>query len=154
GVAEGFWAGVAAWAVARGIAVEAAGLPFGSEGATVDMYHRGATYDSSDYPLIAQRGVALREPAAWFAGARVLELGCGTGRNAGWCVAVGARAYVGVDASEAKLEEARRRVTDARASFVSAPLALAAAGGDFDVVLVCLVLEQIEEVGAAFRAAA
>jgi len=58
-----------------------------------------ATYDSIDNPLIAQASTVLASHVATWAGARVLELGCGTGRNARACLAAGARSYVGVDAS-------------------------------------------------------
>ena len=67
---------------------------------------------------------------------RVLDLGCGAGATALACLAVlGARAeLVGVDASPAMVEMARRRVRDPRARFVVAPGAALgrAVRGSFD----------------------
>src|SRR5262245_26357699 len=101
-----------------------------------------ASYDAIDNPLVAQAAAALEQRAAWFAGARVLELGCGTGRNAAASLAAGARSYLGIDASEAMLAEARRRLADPRVGFVAADLVAGAraAGPRFDLALICLVL--------------
>ena len=115
-----------------------------------------ATYDAIDNPLIAQAAVVLDARAAWLAGARVLELGCGTGRNAVACLAAGASTYVGVDASPGMLARARERVVDPRASWIEADLVAGAAraSGAFDVVLVCLVLEHVEATFPVLAAAA
>ncbi|HWE27102.1 MAG TPA: class I SAM-dependent methyltransferase, partial [Polyangia bacterium] len=69
-----------------------------------------ATYDVVDNPLVAMATVALEAIAGVFAGARVLELGCGTARNAVVILAGGAREYVGVDASAEMLARGRARV--------------------------------------------
>lgn len=118
-----------------------------------------STYDAIDNPLVAQAAAALSRRASWFAGARVLELGCGTGRNAAWALGAGARSFVGVDASPGMLAVARERLTDPRASWLEADLvrggALAAAGGArFEVALLCLVLEHVRDVGPVVSAAA
>jgi SAM-dependent methyltransferase len=124
-------------------------------------YDRWAqTYDVVDNPLVAAAGVALEAHAARFAGARVLELGCGTGRNAAACLAAGAAAYVGVDASPGMLATARARFADEpRVTWLAADLLAGAAaacadGGRFDVVLICLVLEHVADVAPAIAAAA
>lgn len=113
-----------------------------------------STYDDIDNPLIAQAAVALDARADWLAGARVLELGCGTGRNACACLAHGARQYTGVDGSPGMLAEARRRVADPRATWIEGDLAGAAAGSSFDVVVICLVLEHVLDVAPSIAAAA
>jgi ubiquinone/menaquinone biosynthesis C-methylase UbiE len=118
-----------------------------------------ATYDSIDNPVVAEAAVVVDERAAWFSGARVLELGCGTGRNAARCLAAGADRYVGVDASVGMLTIARRKLDDPRVSWLDADLISGAQramqdGRGFDVVLLCLVLEHIEDVAPVIDAAA
>jgi ubiquinone/menaquinone biosynthesis C-methylase UbiE len=118
-----------------------------------------STYDTLDNPLIAQAAVALARHAAWFDGARVLELGCGTGRNAAWALAAGAQRFVGVDASPGMLAVARKRLADPRASWLEAELVRGASlatarGARFDVALICLVLEHVRDVGPVVAAAA
>jgi SAM-dependent methyltransferase len=120
-----------------------------------------ATYDDIDNPLVAAATAVLAARAPWLAGARVLELGCGTGRNADACLAAGAVRYHGLDASPNMLARARRRCGgEARASFAAADLAAAAtrealaAGPRFDLVLICLVLEHVAAVAPIVAAAA
>lgn len=117
-----------------------------------------ATYDAIDNPLIAEAVVAVDERAAWLRDARVLELGCGTGRNGVVALAAGARRYVGVDGSRGMLAEARRRVDDARAGWIEGDLIdgarRAAADERFDVALICLVLEHVAAAAPVIAAAA
>jgi malonyl-CoA O-methyltransferase len=114
------------------------------------------TYDSIDNPIVAQATEVLASRAAWLDGARVLELGCGTGRNAPLVLAAGARAYVGVDGSPGMLAHARARLADPRVTLREAELVAGAqsADGPFDVVLVCLVLEHLRDVTPVVTAAA
>ena len=107
-----------------------------------------ATYDRVDNPLVAMTTFAIDE-AAW-SGARVLELGCGTARNAKAILAAGAREYVGVDASEEML---RRGPRDARVRLVVGDVT-AAPKEAFDVVMFCLVLEHFAALAAPLQAAA
>src|SRR5262249_4441345 len=109
-----------------------------------------------DNPLIAQATVALADRAPWLAGARVLELGCGTGRNGRFVLDAGARSFTGVDGSTGMLEVARQKLADPRVRFVEAELVegARAAGGPFDLALICLVLEHVRDVAAVFGAAA
>jgi len=113
-----------------------------------------ATYDSIDNPLVAQSAVVLAGHASWFAGASVLELGCGTGRNAAFALSAGAARFVGVDASPGMLEIARQRLKDPRVSLIHADLASGLDGGPFDVALICLVLEHLQDPSLAISAAA
>ena len=105
------------------------------------------TYDAIDNPMIAQAAAVLDARAAWFTGARVLELGCGTGRNAAACLSHGARGYTGVDASPGMLAIARSRYTDPRTRWIEADMCsgarTAARDAGFDLVLICLVLEHV-----------
>jgi SAM-dependent methyltransferase len=109
-----------------------------------------STYDSVDNPLVAMTTFAV-EAADW-PGARVLELGCGTARNAEWILAAGAREYVGVDASEGMLARARMR-DDERVRLLVGDVT-AAPREAFDVVMFCLVLEHFERLEAPLAAAA
>lgn len=109
------------------------------------------TYDTIDNPLVALTRVALRAWSPALGGARVLEIGCGTGRNARFFLERGAR-YVGVDGSAGMLEVARRREPDA--TWVEADLlALPEQLLGFDLVFVSLVLEHVADLRAAFGAA-
>ena len=111
-----------------------------------------ATYDAVDNPIVAMVGVAI-EGVAW-SGARVLELGCGTARNAGAVLAAGAREYVGVDASAEMLARGRVRVgDDARVRLAVGDVTAAPKEG-FDVAMYCLVLEHFERLEAPLGAAA
>ena len=113
-----------------------------------------ATYDVVDNPIVAMASLALEEAARAWNGARVLELGCGTARNAPPIVAAGAREYVGVDASAEMLARGRARVGDeARVRLVEGDVSAALREG-FDVALVCLVLEHFERLAAPLAAAA
>lgn len=97
---------------------------------------------------------ALEDAARAFAGARLLELGCGTARNAPAILAAGAREYVGVDASAEMLARGRERVGgDARVRLVEGDVT-AAPREEFDVAMFCLVLEHFEQLDAPLSAAA
>jgi SAM-dependent methyltransferase len=116
-------------------------------------YDRWAsTYDTIDNPLIAQSAAVLAARRGIFDGAAVLELGCGTARNGVLALAAGARRYVGVDGSPGMLARARERLDDPRARFVLGDLTTPV-GEDFDVALICLVLEHVEGVAPVVAAA-
>ena len=111
-----------------------------------------ATYDAVDNPLVAMTTFAVEE-CAW-RGARVLELGCGTARNAPAILAAGAREYVGVDASAEMLARGNERVGgDARVRLVVGDVS-EAPREQFDVVMFCLVLEHFERLDGALASAA
>jgi malonyl-CoA O-methyltransferase len=113
-----------------------------------------ADYDAFDNPLVALASHAIDQRAATFAGKRVIELGCGTGRNAIRVLAAGASSYLGVDSSGGMLARARARSLAARAAWVLTPIeALEAKNGPFDVVLTSLVLEHFPSLHGALHAA-
>lgn len=113
-----------------------------------------ATYDVVDNPIVAMTSLALEEAARAWNGARVLELGCGTARNAPPILAAGARQYVGVDASAEMLARGRSRLgQDGAVRLVEGDVSAAPREG-FDVALVCLVLEHFERLDAPLAAAA
>jgi malonyl-CoA O-methyltransferase len=81
-------------------------------------------------------------------GKRVLELGCGTGRNIPRILAAGAASYTGVDGSSGMLNRAYKHASDSRVHLVRAdirsPIPLPANG--FDFILISCVLEHFPEV--------
>jgi ubiquinone/menaquinone biosynthesis C-methylase UbiE len=126
---------------------------------TLRAYDQWAThYDADDNPLVAATGRCLAARPLQVAGARVVELGCGTGRNAPAVLAAGAARYTGVDGSAGMLAEARRRVPAehaARCTWIEAELAsLPPPGERYDAALIVLVLEHLTELDGAFGALA
>ena len=88
-------------------------------------------------------------------GRKVVEVGCGTGRNTTW-LSERAAGIVGLDFSEEMLARARARVDDPRIRFVQHdvrmtwPLTDASA----DVVIAMLILEHVENLAPVFAEAA
>jgi ubiquinone/menaquinone biosynthesis C-methylase UbiE len=88
-------------------------------------------------------------------GRKVVEVGCGTGRNTTW-LAERAAEIVGLDFSEEMLAQARSRVNNPRVRFIQHdarmtwPLADSAA----DVVIAMLILEHVEKLEPVFAEAA
>lgn len=121
---------------------------------TLAAYDRWAPhYDEDDNPLVAATAWVLRQVPLDVRGARVLELGCGTGRHATGVLDAGAAAFIGVDGSAAMLARARAR--EPRAQWLHAPLeALPAPSAPCDVALVVLVLEHIADLAPVFAGAA
>ena len=88
------------------------------------------------------------------AGADVLAAGCGTGRGLVWCRDQGARSLTGLDQSPGMLAVARARLPGAalHAHDLRQPWPVPA--GAFDLVLFCLTLEHIAELGPPLGSAA
>lgn len=124
---------------------------------TLAAYDRWAThYDLDDNPLVAATGWVLAQAPLDVAGARVVELGCGTGRHAAPLLAAGATAYLGVDGSAGMLAQAHARVADPRATWLTADLAALppCPGPRFDRALIVLVLEHVAAPAPLFAALA
>jgi len=83
-------------------------------------------------------------------GARVLDLGCGTGAQ---LAALAPTRGVGVDFSEAMILEARRRHPDLEfhVGDIEDPSVLARLAGPFDVILLSDTVESLEDVQALFE---
>ena len=97
----------------------------------------------------------VRQSPLHLGGARVLELGCGTGKNSEW-LAAQARELVALDFSPGMLDVARRRVRAAHVRFVErdSTHAWPVEGGTMDVVVGNLVLEHVRELGPIYAEAA
>ncbi len=106
------------------------------------------TYDTDPNPMVALSAEPLSALSP--APRRVLELGCGTGRNLAALAAMGATDLYGVDLSEGMLAAATRRLPDASLWWqdVLAPTPLDDAS--VDLVLITLVLEHVEDPSLAF----
>jgi SAM-dependent methyltransferase len=85
------------------------------------------------------------------AGARVVDLGCGTGRVGTWLRANGAREVIGVDLSKEMLERAPRELYT---QTVVAPItATGLAAGTFDGAISSMVLDHVADLAGFFAEA-
>ncbi len=122
-------------------------------GETLQGYDRWShSYDHEDNPLITATSWVLDRMGLGAADCDVLELGCGTGRNAPRALSEGARSYTGVDGSAGMLSIAAQHVRDPRVKFMHADL-LAAWKLDHpvDLALMVLVLEHLPTLDAIAR---
>jgi ubiquinone/menaquinone biosynthesis C-methylase UbiE len=97
----------------------------------------------------------VRQSPLHLNGARVLELGCGTGKNSQW-LAMQARELVALDFSPGMLDVARRRVRAAHVRFVERDITHAwpVEAASVDVVVGNLVLEHVRDLGPIYAEAA
>jgi malonyl-CoA O-methyltransferase len=108
-------------------------------------------YDLEDNPLIALESENLFEQFRDVGGLRVLELGCGTGRQTLRMAQAGAH-VIAVDFSAGMMERARTKAGAAAVRFVKHDLEtpLPFADASFDRVVSCLVLEHIRRLDQFF----
>jgi len=113
------------------------------------------TYDTDENRTRDLAGVVLREIGLDLKGQKVIEVGCGTGRNTVW-LAERAAQVTAMDFSKAMLARAKQRVSDPRVTFIQHdarepwPLSDEAA----DVVIAMLILEHVENLNIFFAEAA
>jgi ubiquinone/menaquinone biosynthesis C-methylase UbiE len=112
-------------------------------------------YDSDRNTTRDLDAVVVREAPLRLAGQRVLELGCGTGKNSVW-LASEASELVALDFSAGMLAVARERVAAPHARFIEhdirAPWPVDAAS--VDAVIGNLVLEHVEDLTTVYAEAA
>jgi ubiquinone/menaquinone biosynthesis C-methylase UbiE len=129
-----------------------AGTPSG----VADAYDRWSRqYDDDQNATRDLDAFVLRQAPLHLAGARVLEVGCGTGKNSAWLVTQ-ARELVALDFSPGMLDVARRRVSSSRARFVEHDVTRPwpVESGSIDVVVGNLVLEHVRDLAPVFAEAA
>ncbi len=125
-------------------------------GGVAAAYDRWATeYDSDENRTRDLAAAQLRASGLHLAGRRVLEIGCGTGRNTVW-LAEQARSVLGLDFSEGMLRQATARSLPPHVRFqrhdLREPWPLA--DDAVDVVVAMLVLEHVEHLAPLFAEAA
>ena len=112
---------------------------------TLSGYDRWSrAYDADGSPVVEATSWVLDRATLACADCDVVELGCGTARNAARAIGEGARSYTGVDGSLGMLQLAAMQVRDPRVSLAHADLMQPwAPGRTYDLALVALVLEHL-----------
>jgi ubiquinone/menaquinone biosynthesis C-methylase UbiE len=113
------------------------------------------TYDTDLNRTRDLAAEALRQANLDLTGRKVVEVGCGTGRNTAW-LAEHAAEIVALDFSDEMLARARDRVNDPHVRFVQhdARAKWPLADSSTDVVVAMLILEHIENLETFFAEAA
>lgn len=95
---------------------------------------------------------ALRQILASFAPTKILEFGCGTGKNTEWLLTK-TTALTAVDFSAEMLAKAQQKITVPHVQFVQADIQQPwhFANGPYDLVTCSLVLEHIAQLPAVFE---
>ncbi len=111
-----------------------------------------AQYDTNENKTRDLEGMALRETLADLPFERILEIGCGTGKNTAWFV-TRAKEVTAVDFSENMLAKAQSKITSDKVHFIQADVlgAWNFAKGTYDLVTFSLVLEHIEDLNVVFE---
>jgi len=112
---------------------------------TLSGYDRWArSYDQDANPVVEATSRVLDRMVLACADCDVVELGCGTARNAARAIAEGARSYTGVDGSLGMLHMASAQIRDPRVGFVHADLMQPwVPNRTYDLALVVLMLEHL-----------
>jgi malonyl-CoA O-methyltransferase len=130
--------------------------PTGTPTDVADAYDRWSRqYDDDQNATRDLDAFVLRQVPLQLAGARVLEVGCGTGKNSAWLVSQ-ARELIALDFSPGMLDVARRRVRSSTARFVEHDITRPwpVESESVDVVVGNLVLEHVRELAPVFAEAA
>lgn len=124
-----------------------------SEMSNIEGYNAWSSfYDQYPNPTIAVD--ELHFPSFWsrLSKARVLEIGCGTGRHT-LKLANQGNDVVGIDQSSGMLAEARRKVKNDSATFIEADFLTYEkfSKQSFDAIIVSLVIEHIKDINFFFK---
>jgi len=115
------------------------------------------SYDRDQNRTRDLAGEALRQTDLNLAGRRVIEIGCGTGRNTAWLARpeAGATNIVALDFSEAMLARARTRLPGSRVRFIQHDVRTTwpSANESADLVIAMLILEHVEDLSPVFAEA-
>jgi ubiquinone/menaquinone biosynthesis C-methylase UbiE len=130
--------------------------PAGTPIDVADAYDRWSRqYDDDQNATRDLDAFVLRQVPLHLSGARVLEVGCGTGKNSAWLVSQ-ARELIALDFSPGMLDVARRRVRSSAARFVEHDITRPwpVEPASVDVVVGNLVLEHVQDLAPVFSEAA
>ena len=133
-----------------------ASRPTGTPTDVADAYDRWSRqYDDDQNATRDLDAFVLRHVPLRLDGARVLEVGCGTGKNSAWLVTQ-VRELIALDFSPGMLDVARRRVRSSSARFVEHDITRPwpVETHSVDVVVGNLVLEHVRELAPVFAEAA
>ncbi|SKC81363.1 Methyltransferase domain-containing protein [Ohtaekwangia koreensis] len=122
---------------------------------TRQAYNLWATqYDTNDNKTRDLEAHALRKTLANIPFGRVLEVGCGTGKNTQWLVEK-AEHITAVDLSEEMLAKAKQRITALCVQFQQTDITTdwAFAQESYNLITFSLVLEHIQDLDHIFREA-
>jgi ubiquinone/menaquinone biosynthesis C-methylase UbiE len=113
------------------------------------------TYDTDPNQTRELAGKVLRDLAMPLEGRRIVEIGCGTGRNTEW-LATQAASITALDFSEEMLRRARARVQDPRVRFIQHDVrnTWPLADDSEDIIVAMLILEHVEHLETVFAEAA
>lgn len=111
-------------------------------------------YDSNENKTRDLDRVATQKVLAKYTFDKVLELGCGTGKNTAWLLEQGAE-VTGVDFSEGMLEKAREKIQSHKANFLQADITKGwpAEIPQVDLATCSLILEHIADLNFVFQQA-
>jgi ubiquinone/menaquinone biosynthesis C-methylase UbiE len=116
------------------------------------------TYDTDLNRTRDLAAIVLKQANLELTGRKVIEVGCGTGRNTEWLArpAAGSADVVALDFSEEMLARARARVNDPRVRFLQhdACSTWPLADSSTDVVIAMLILEHVARLETFFAEAA
>jgi ubiquinone/menaquinone biosynthesis C-methylase UbiE len=120
---------------------------------TREAYNQWATqYDTNINRTRDLEAKALRDITSTIAFRKVLEIGCGTGKNTVWYVDK-AEHVLAVDLSEEMLAKATQKITSPKVAFRQADITADwnFADGPYDLVSFSLVLEHIQNLDHVFE---
>jgi ubiquinone/menaquinone biosynthesis C-methylase UbiE len=116
------------------------------------------TYDTDLNRTRDLAAKVLKDANLELTGRKVIEVGCGTGRNTEWLARpeAGSTDIVALDFSEGMLARARTRISDPRVRFIqhNACTSWPFADSSADVVIAMLILEHVERLETFFAEAA
>lgn len=120
---------------------------------TKDAYNNWAkTYDTVDNKTRDLEGEAIRSVLAGQHFERVLEIGCGTGKNTAW-LAGKCSQLTAVDFSSEMLQLAQKKITAENIHFQQADITEKWQFKKADLITCSLVLEHIEDISFTFQQA-
>ena len=121
-----------------------------------DAYNAWSSiYDSNENKTRDLEAIALQKTVSFLQGKKVLEIGCGTGKNTVW-LATKASHITAVDFTQAMLEKAKQKLNEKHVHFTLADINLPwhFVSQQYDLITFSLVLEHIQNLDAVFIKAA